>query len=100
MNYEEKSLDLRRDILRMLYRAQCGHPGGSLSCVELMMALYYRVVHIDPQNPHAPDRDRVVLSKGHACPTQYAILADLGFFQKKICGGYGRLTLIFKATRI
>ena len=83
MNYEEKSLELRRDILRMLYRAQCGHPGGSLSCVELMMALYYRVVHIDPQNPRAPDRDRVVLSKGHACPTQYAILADLGFFPKE-----------------
>lgn len=83
MNYEEKSLALRRDILHMLYNAQCGHPGGSLSCVELMMALYYNVANVDARNPHAPDRDRIVLSKGHACPTQYAILADLGFFPRE-----------------
>ena len=83
MNYEEKSLSLRRDILHMLYNAQCGHPGGSLSCVELMMALYYNVANVDAKNPHAPDRDRIVLSKGHACPTQYAILADLGFFPRE-----------------
>lgn len=83
MNYEEKSLALRRDILNMLYNAQCGHPGGSLSCVELMMALYYNVANVDAKNPHAPDRDRIVLSKGHACPTQYAILADLGFFPRE-----------------
>lgn len=83
MNYEEKSRDLRRDILHMLYNAQCGHPGGSLSCVEVMMALYYNVAHIEPTNPHAPDRDRIVLSKGHACPTQYAILADMGFFPRE-----------------
>lgn len=83
MNYEEKSRALRRDILRMLFNAQCGHPGGSLSCVELMMALYYNVARVDAKNPHAPDRDRIVLSKGHACPTQYAILADLGFFPRE-----------------
>lgn len=83
MNYEEKSLSLRKDILHMLYNAQCGHPGGSLSCVELMMALYYEVANVDPQNPKAPERDRIVLSKGHACPTQYAILADLGFFPRE-----------------
>lgn len=83
MNYEEKSLALRRDILQMLYNAQCGHPGGSLSCVELMMALYYNVAHVSAQAPRAPDRDRIVLSKGHACPTQYAILADLGFFPRE-----------------
>lgn len=83
MNYDEKALALRRDIIRMLYRAQCGHPGGSLSCVELMMALYYNVANIDPKDPHAPGRDRIVLSKGHACPTQYAILADMGFFPRE-----------------
>ena len=67
----------------MLFNAQCGHPGGSLSCVELMMALYYNVAKIDPQAPQDPNRDRIVLSKGHACPTQYAILADLGFFPRE-----------------
>lgn len=83
MNYEEKSTGLRKDILRMLYNAQCGHPGGSLSCVELMAALYYRVANVDPKRPYAPDRDRIILSKGHACPTQYAILADLGYFPRE-----------------
>ncbi|MCI8914541.1 MAG: transketolase [Lawsonibacter sp.] len=83
MNYEEKALELRRDILRMLYGAQCGHPGGSLSCVELMMALYYRVANVDPHNPREENRDRIILSKGHACPTQYAILADMGFFPRE-----------------
>lgn len=83
MNYEEKALALRKDILHMLYNAQCGHPGGSLSCVELMMALYYNVANVDPKAPRAPGRDRIVLSKGHACPTQYAILADLGFFPRE-----------------
>lgn len=83
MDYKEKALELRRDILRMLYCAQCGHPGGSLSCVELMMALYYRAARVNPQNPREPDRDRIILSKGHACPTQYAILADMGFFPRE-----------------
>lgn len=82
MDYEKKALELRRDIVQMLYIAQCGHPGGSLSCVELMMALYYRVAKVNPKEPHMPDRDRIILSKGHACPTQYAILADMGFFPR------------------
>ncbi len=82
MDYKEKANLLRKDILHMLYNAQCGHPGGSLSCVEIMIALYYEVARIDPKNPNADDRDRIVLSKGHACPTQYAILADLGFFPR------------------
>ena len=69
--------------VQMVHDAASGHPGGSLSCVELMMALYYNVANVDARNPHAPDRDRIVLSKGHACPTQYAILADLGFFPRE-----------------
>lgn len=83
MDYKEKALSLRKDILHMIYNAQCGHPGGSLSCVEILMALYYNVAKIDPKNPTDPDRDRIVLSKGHACPTQYAILADLGYFPRE-----------------
>ena len=79
----EKSRLLRADIIRMLYLAKSGHPGGSLSCLEMLMALYYKEMRIDPQNPAWEQRDRFVLSKGHACPAQYAILADLGYFPRQ-----------------
>lgn len=82
MDYSKKSKEIRSDILKSLYACQSGHPGGSLSCVEMLMALYYKTMNIDPKNPQKQDRDRVVLSKGHACPTLYAILADLGYFPK------------------
>lgn len=83
MQYEKKAKELRAEILKMLYACQSGHPGGSLSCVEMLMALYYEVMKIDPKNPTDPDRDRLVLSKGHACPALYAVLADLGYFPKE-----------------
>lgn len=83
MQLEMKAKELRAEVLKMLYACQSGHPGGSLSCVEMLMALYYDVMNIDPNNPQKPDRDRLVLSKGHACPTLYAILADLGYFPKE-----------------
>jgi transketolase len=79
----QKAKDIRGDIIRMLYKSQSGHPGGSLSCVEILLALYYKVANIDPQNPKMEDRDRIVLSKGHACPALYAVLADKGFFPKE-----------------
>ncbi|MEM1485989.1 transketolase [Oscillospiraceae bacterium PP1C4] len=80
---QEKAKQLRADIIKMLYTCQSGHPGGSLSCVEMMMALYYNVAKVDAKNPQKEDRDRIVLSKGHACPTMYAILADLGYFPRE-----------------
>lgn len=80
---QEKAKQLRADILKMLYTCQSGHPGGSLSCVEMLMALYYNTIKVDPKNPRWEDRDRVVLSKGHACPALYAVLADLGFFPRE-----------------
>ena len=80
---EGKALDLRHDILNMIYRAKAGHPGGSLSAVEIVTALYFHILNIDPANPDWPDRDRFVLSKGHACPVLYAALAERGFFDKK-----------------
>jgi transketolase len=76
------SHQLRQDIIEMLYESQSGHPGGSLSAVEILVALYYRIMNIDPQNPGKPDRDRFILSKGHAAPVYYAILANMGFFKK------------------
>lgn len=80
---EEKARQYRLDILDMLYACQSGHPGGSLSCVEILQALYENVMRYDPKNPRWEERDRLVLSKGHACPTLYAILADKGFFPKE-----------------
>lgn len=80
---QQKARQLRGDIIRMLYTAQSGHPGGSLSLVEILMALYYNTAKVDPKNPGDENRDRIVLSKGHGCPAQYAVLADLGFFPRE-----------------
>ena len=71
---------LRRHIIRMIGQAGSGHPGGSLSAVEILTALYFRVLRVDPQDPARPDRDRFILSKGHAAPALYAVLAERGFF--------------------
>ena len=68
MDYKEKGKELRRDIVKMLHIAKSGHPGGSLSELEILIALYYEVMNIDPKNPTKADRDLFVLSKGHACP--------------------------------
>ncbi len=81
---EAKALELRHDILNMIYKAGAGHPGGSLSCVELVTALYFHVMRIDPADPDWEDRDRFILSKGHACPTLYAALAERGFFGREV----------------
>lgn len=78
-----KSEELRRDIIEMLFRCQSGHPGGSLSCVEILVALYYGAMKVDPKNPAWEKRDRLVLSKGHGCPALYAVLADKGFFPRE-----------------
>ncbi len=80
---EEQAVQLRRDIVEMVHAAKAGHPGGSLSAVDMITALYFHVMRIDPQNPRWEDRDRFVLSKGHACPALYAALARRGFFDPK-----------------
>lgn len=74
---------VRRDIINMLADAASGHPGGSLSCVEMLVALYYETMRVDPKNPKMQDRDRLVLSKGHAAPALYAVLGEKGYFDKK-----------------
>lgn len=80
---EEQAVQLRRDIVEMIHAAKAGHPGGSLSAVDMITALYFHVMRIDPQNPRWEDRDHFVLSKGHACPALYAALARRGFFDPK-----------------
>jgi len=73
--------EARKWIFKMIYEAGSGHPGGSLSSVEILTALYYKVMRHDPGNPHWPDRDRFVLSKGHGAPALYTLLALTGYFQ-------------------
>lgn len=74
---------VRRDIVTMCAGAGSGHPGGSLSCTEALVALYFDVMKVDPKNPKDPARDRFVLSKGHAAPALYGVLAAKGFFDRK-----------------
>jgi transketolase len=74
---------IRCDIIDMICTAEAGHPGGSLSAADVVTALYFRLMQIDPERPDWPDRDRFILSKGHACPVWYAALAERGFFDKK-----------------
>jgi transketolase len=70
---------MRRDIVNMIGTAGSGHPGGSLSAVEILTALYFKVLKHDPANPHWEDRDRFILSKGHAAPVLYAALCESGY---------------------
>ncbi|MBS1871971.1 MAG: transketolase [Acidobacteria bacterium] len=69
----------RRLIIEMITAAKSGHPGGSLSAVEILVTLYNDVLRHDPANPRWPDRDRFILSKGHACPVLYAVMAQCGY---------------------
>ncbi len=88
---EEKARELRFRIVDMVYRAQSGHCGGSLSAADIVAALYFDILRIDPADPAKPDRDRFVLSKGHACPVQYGALAMRGFFPLEELGTLRRL---------
>jgi len=74
---------MRRDIVEMIHAAGSGHPGGSLSAVEILATLYGSVMRHDPADPRLPDRDRFVLSKGHAAPVLYAALAETGYFPRE-----------------
>ncbi|GAB6100084.1 transketolase [Halanaerocella petrolearia] len=80
---EEKAKAIRYDILEMLVESGSGHPGGSLSATDIVTALYFDEMNVDPENPDWEDRDRFVLSKGHAAPVLYAALAEKGYFPKE-----------------
>ena len=80
MELRQKAVKLRRNIITMIYEAGSGHPGGSLSVLDILVLLYYKVMNINAAAPRDPRRDRLVLCKGHACPALYAVLADMGFF--------------------
>jgi transketolase len=77
---------LRADVLRMVHVAGDGHPGPCLSAADIIAALYFAVMRVDPAQPGWPDRDRLILSKGHACPVVYAALVRLGFMPPEVLG--------------
>lgn len=81
--YEKIASRIRKDIIEEVHSAGSGHPGGSLSAADIVTALYFREMNIDPENPKMKGRDKFVLSKGHAAPVQYAALAEKGFFPKE-----------------
>ena len=80
---EKRALFIRQNIIKMIHKAGSGHPGGSLSAVEILTALYFHIMKIRPKEPDWSDRDRFILSKGHACPVLYAALAERGYFPIK-----------------
>jgi len=77
---EDRAYQMRRDVIEMVAAAGSGHPGGSLSSAEILAALYFHKLRHDPKNPSWAERDRFVLSKGHAAPILYAALAEAGYF--------------------
>jgi transketolase len=77
---KNKASVIRQYIIQMLGESGSGHPGGSLSCTDILVCLYFREIQVDTANPHWEKRDRFVLSKGHAAPALYAVLAEKGFF--------------------
>lgn len=81
--YEKAANNIRKNIVKMVAGASSGHPGGSLSAVELLTALYFGEMNVNPENPHDVERDRFVLSKGHASPLLYSVLAEKGFFPEE-----------------
>lgn len=82
---------VRRHIIRMTAAANSGHPGGSMSSADIITALYFRVLRHDPANPLWPDRDRFIMSKGHATPVLYATLAEAGYFPVEELDTFRRL---------
>lgn len=77
---EKKSVFLRKNILKYIYKAKAGHTGGSLSCIDILNVLYNRVLKVDPKNVKSPERDRYIQSKGHCVEALFVTLADRGFF--------------------
>jgi len=93
----ELANELRGMVVEMLCRTQAGHPGGSLSAAEILAALFFSVMRIDPENPDWEERDRFILSKGHAAPVYYAALARRGYFPEEMLQTYDELDSLLQA---
>lgn len=83
VDLKEKAKNIRKYIIEMLHESGSGHPGGSLSAADILTVLYFHEMNVDSKNPKAENRDRFVLSKGHAAPVLYATLAEKGYFPKE-----------------
>ena len=78
------AVEVRKGIIEAVYNAKSGHPGGALSCADILTVLYFNQMNVDEKKPNDPYRDRLVLSKGHACPALYSVLAQKGYFNKEL----------------
>jgi transketolase len=95
-NLKRIAKEIRLAIINMISEAAHGHPGGSLSCVDILTTLYFDKMNVKPDNPKWEDRDRIVLSKGHAAPALYATLAKKGYFSEKILSTLDKLGSILQ----
>lgn len=86
----KRAKELRYKMIELMIESKSGHPGGALSCAEIITALYFHFLNIDPKNPKWPGRDRFILSKGHSAPILYIALAERGFFPKEKLKSYRR----------
>lgn len=93
---QDKAQKLRHMVIDLTHEGQCGHPGGSLSLAEIMSCLYFEVLDVDPAQPEWEDRDRLILSKGHAAPIYYASLAERGYFSPDLLATYGTLDTLLQ----
>lgn len=83
LDLKKKATDIRLGAVEAVYCGKSGHPGGALSCADILACLYFSELRINPKKPQDPDRDRIVLSKGHSCPALYTAMAMKGYFDKK-----------------
>jgi len=90
MDYSQIAKEIRKKVLKMVFDSRTPHLGSSLSAVDILTVLYFKILKIDPKNPLDENRDRFILSKGHAAAALYAALAERGFFPKEILDGYCR----------
>ncbi len=88
---EKQARNVRKNVLRMIKAGRSGHVGGALSTADILTALYFNIMRVDPKNPKLRERDRFVLSAGHKCLALYGVLAEKGFFEKEILDTYGSL---------
>jgi transketolase len=88
---EYSAAQCRRKVLRMIEAGHAGHMGGAMSCIDIVTSLYFYAMNVDPKNPRMPERDRFILSAGHKCMAQYAVLCQKGFFDEKVLDTYGSL---------
>ncbi len=88
---EKIAKDVRKSIIEEVYLAKSGHPGGALSCTDILVSLYFNQMNINPEKSNDENRDRLVLSKGHACAALYATLAHRGYFDKELLKTFRKL---------